>query len=323
MIKAAYNQYSGINISPEILSELIKNFVQQNKEITLVNFIKEYLDSIKFTHSAAYVKSLEYTFKALLEFTGNIKLQKIDYQILEKFILKKFHKSKSTANLYYRNLKSAFNFAVKMDYLFSNPLLKIKLPKYQKSLPSYVSLNQLKLILEFIPAEMKDIYSFLFFTGIRLNELINLKWSNVNLKEEIIQIGDHSFTTKGKKIRVVPLCEQSSKILFNRIPKILKHKEHFVFTKLNGYIYSGDYISKTFKRAVRKADVDENIHLHSLRHGFASSLLQQGTDITVIQQLLGHQDLKTTLVYSHLNIDNLKDAVRKFNQMQIKTKAAQ
>ena len=83
-----------------------------------------------------------------------------------------------------------------------------------------------------------------------------------------------------------------------------------MFCKENGKAFTGDYVSKKFKRACKAAGMDKAIHFHSLRHSFASNLAQKGVSLYVIKELLGHSSISTTEIYSHLNMDSLKEAIR-------------
>jgi integrase/recombinase XerD len=111
----------------------------------------------------------------------------------------------------------------------------------------------------------------------------------------------------------------------NNTPRILQiHPSHrgeciskYVFCKENGERFTGDYVSKTFKQACKDAGMDNAIHFHSLRHSFASNLVQKGVNLYTIKELLGHSSIATTEIYSHLNMDSLKDAIRMFDESKI------
>lgn len=304
-----------MNVSAEILENVIKKLLSESKDVSLIDFKNEYIEAIKYTHSKSYVRTVETSFNQLLKFSDNLSLIKYDVRYLEKFIIKTFKRSKYSAALYYRTLKAAFNKAVDWDYIPSNPFNKIKLPKFQKSNPAYITYIELQQILKFVPGELKGLYEFSFFTGLRLSEVINFCWNNVNLNERTIQVGDKQFITKGKKIRVIPICQQVYDILSNRFSKILNRKRNFVFHKANGFPYTANYISKTFKKAARKAGIDDKIHMHSLRHSFASIMIKEGVSIYEVSKLLGHSSISVTEIYSHLDIDTLRVAVNKFNDI--------
>ena len=159
---------------------------------------------------------------------------------------------------------------------------------------------------------MRDITITAFYTGMRLNELMKLTWRNVDLTTRIITVGDEDFTTKGRNQRYIPICEEVLAILSKRLPKV--HKVHneksYVFCKPNGFPFTGDFISKMFKRTCKAAGIDKAIHFHSLRHSFASNLAQRGISLYTIKELLGHSSISTTEIYSHLNMDSLKEAIK-------------
>jgi site-specific recombinase XerD len=150
----------------------------------------------------------------------------------------------------------------------------------------------------------------------------------VNLSTRIITVGDAEFTTKARNQRYIPICEEAlTSILSQRerkndTPRILRiHpsqrgelKSGFVFCKANGEAFTGDYVSKIFKKACKAAGIDKAIHFHSLRHSFASNLVQKGVSLYTIKELLGHSSISTTEVYAHLNMDSLKEAIRTFDQ---------
>lgn len=304
-----------MNLSKEVLEQLIRKVITEQSDVTLIEFRDEYIEAIRHTHSPSYLRSVKYTFQQLLNYSDNLKLVKYDPRYMEKFILEKFKKSKYTASLYYRTLKAAFSKAVDWDYISVNPLTKIKCPKFQKNRPAFITIDELNTILNCLPnKDLTDLYLFAFYTGMRLSEVINLQWNNINLNEGIIQVGGKEFVTKGKKVRSIPICNQVHDILIKRFPKILKQKNNFVFTKgSSSYCYTADYISKTFKKAVKLSGLNQDVHFHSLRHSFASALIKSGASLYTIKELLGHSSISMTEIYSHLDISSLKDAINKFN----------
>jgi integrase/recombinase XerD len=125
-------------------------------------------------------------------------------------------------------------------------------------------------------------------------------------------VGDENFTTKSKKQRYVPVCEELVKLLKVKSETQVVN-EGFVFCKPDGCAYTGDYASKCFKDACRSLGIDKAIHFHSLRHSFASNLVQKGVSLYVVKELLGHSSISTTEVYSHLNVESLREAVKKLD----------
>ncbi len=314
--------------TPEIYESIIRKILNDKNDITLIQFKDRYYEFAKDSRPSSvlitrgknkgkileqtYTRNILYTFNRFIKHTGNILLKDVTLSIVEKYILTSFNKSKFAAALDFRILRAAFNKAVDWSLIITNPVAKLKLPKIQKSNPGYITREQLEIILEHVPEKLQDVFRFAFLTGIRLAELTNLRWKNVNIKDKIIQIGDDSFTTKSKKIRVIPICDEAAKILTDRVPKIFS-KDKTVFCKSNRMPFTNDWLSKSFKRAVKKTDLDQSIHFHSLRHSFASNLVKDGASIYHLKELLGHSSVAVTEIYSHLDVEALRSTVNIFN----------
>ena len=145
----------------------------------------------------------------------------------------------------------------------------------------------------------------------RLGELVNMKWSWINLKENQLTIHcTDSFTTKSKRERIIPINQNLENILVNRLSQVLSiTNDDYVFTRASGIKLNEDFVSKKFKKSVRAAKLNDKIHFHTLRHSFASLLVQRGVSLYVVKELLGHEELSTTQIYSHLKQQNLREAI--------------
>jgi site-specific recombinase XerD len=297
------------------LATFEKNNLEEQPKITSVTlskFQKEYLGYIKVTKSHHYIRSVKTSFKILLQFSGDIQLNNLDLRTLDKFITSTYHRTPRGASLYYRTLKAAFSKAVLWNYILENPFKKIKTPKVAKAFPVFISESELKLIHDNTEKQfLKDIFSVAFYTGMRLGELLNMKWSWINLEQNQITIQcSEYFTTKSKKERIVPISSNIKSILYNHFPKIFSIKnDDYVFVRIPGIKLNENFVSKQFKNSLRKTKLDDRIHFHTLRHSFASLLAQKGVSLYIIKELLGHEDLATTQIYSHLQQQNLRDAV--------------
>ena len=246
--------------------------------ITLSKFQEEYLEYIRVTKSKHYERSVKTSFKILIEFSGDICLSDLDLRTLDKFITHTYARTQRGASLYYRTLKAAFSKAVLWNFLSENPFKKIKTPKVSKSFPVFISEIELKTILENTEeAYLKDLFITTFYTGMRIGEVLNMKWSWIDLKEKLITVQcSQSFTTKSKKERIIPINSTLQIILRNRFPKVVSiTNNEFVFSKLPGIKLNDNFISKQFKKSVREAKLEERIHFHTLRHSFASLLAQK------------------------------------------------
>lgn len=295
----------------------------QSNEIKLNDFGLEFIDQVRPKLSAKYIKSIEVAFKRFELFAGNLFISQIDHKLAENFILNEFQNSKFMAAAYYRILKSAFSKAHEWKYILENPFKKFKLPKLPKSLPVFINAKQLDLILSKTQSQlMKNIFITAFHTGLRLSELLNLRWNMFDFEKKIITLKQSdSFTTKNKQERIIPINETLLEILLDIFLK--QHKKTFtslVFTNGKTIGISGERVSKTFKRAVRAANLDESFHFHTLRHSFASNLIQCGVSLFIVKELLGHKDFTTTQIYSHVQTKNLSDAVKKLDPVKIENK---
>jgi site-specific recombinase XerD len=230
--------------------------------------------------------------------------------------------------VYYRTLKAAFNKAVDWGYLNENYFIKVKLPKRQKLAPVFITSDQLSMICDQIDNEViKDTVIFAFHTGMRRDEIVNLRWKNVDLHNNLITVGDETFTTKGRKQRFIPISDDALEVLGRRKTQNVKRTPscilplvkgekffEFVFCKHDGTKYTGTNISRVFRIACRDAGFNNAIHFHSLRHSFASNLVQKGVPLYTIKELLGHSSISTTEIYSHLNMESLREAIKKLDE---------
>ena len=326
---------------------------QQLKEIvTLRVFREEYLNLLKSNRSISYYNSVRLSLDYLVDYFGiHCSIGSIQQKEIEKFFIKLQEKVKTASysnnqsgngyEVYYRNIKAAFNKAKEWNYIHENYFTKVKLPKRQKLSPVFINCDQLSAICDQIKNEtVKDVVVFAFYTGMRLDEIVNLKWKNVDNENHSITVGDETFVTKGRKQRFIPMCEETVRIIENlecrirqnnggqienkkpktRIVKLvgyastsLSMTKGYVFCKKNGERFSGNYFSRRFKISCKAAGLDKSIHFHSLRHSFASNLAQRGVSIYTIKELPGHSSITTTQIYSHLNMDSLREAVNKLD----------
>jgi site-specific recombinase XerD len=323
------------NISSNDLDKLrlLLSIIPQDepKEIvTLRVFIEEYKNIIQHNRSSSYLRSVVVALNYLVDYFSITEhrpgLQKsiasIDLRDVENFLIYLQQKVSKGYVVYHRNLKAAFNKAKDWGYVKENYFTKVKLPKRQKLAPAFVNSDQLSAISNQIKNEVvKDVVAFAFYTGMRLDEIVNLRWKNVDLQNRTITVGDDSFTTKGRNQRFIPINNALTSILSLRERKrkifSIKHTDDnrdFVFCKENGEKFTGNYFSKNFKKACKAAGLDNAIHFHSLRHSFASNLVQKGVPLYTIKELLGHSSISTTEIYSHLNMETLREAIAKLDQ---------
>ena len=175
----------------------------------------------------------------------------------------------------------------------------IPLAKSKAKLPVVLNKDEIKDMLEStLNLKHRLVLMFLYYTGIRLNEIINLKWADIDFKRNVI----HLKTAKGEKERLVFLHENLKKFIdyFN-----IK-KEGLVFLSNMGKKYDERTIQLIVRHAAARAGIEKRITPHTLRHSFATHLLEAGADIRHIQKLLGHSNLQTTQIYTHVANRDIK-----------------
>jgi integrase/recombinase XerD len=138
----------------------------------------------------------------------------------------------------------------------------------------------------------KLVLMFLYYSGMRLNEVKNIKWENLDFERKTIQLK----VAKGENQRTIFLHNK----LIEELNKFKAHREGVIFQSNRGKKYSDEAIQLIVKNSAKRAGIIKKVHPHMLRHSFATHLLEGGADIRYIQQLLGHKDLKTTQVYTHV-----------------------
>lgn len=207
---------------------------------------------------------------------------------------------------------SFYKYLVFMDKIKSNPCDGIKAPKLEKKLPTYLTNEEIAKLFNIrltkpVDYRNKAILEVMYATGARISEVINLKVNQIDFEECIIRV-----VGKGKKERIIPLDDVAIEALDNYInnyrPFLIKNETcNYVFLNKNGEKISRQMIFKMLKNLANKAGITKEISPHTLRHSFASNLLNNGADLRVIQELLGHENLETTEIYSHLQNKKIKD----------------
>jgi len=290
--------------------ELKQRKVNQVILIGLKEFSFQYLKYSESIHRPKTSKSLKTIFSQLNAFFGNVELSDITTKNIKDFLLQKSTVSTYTAQKYLAYLRSAFNKAITDNYLISNPCSQIDNYKIPEKQPLFFSALDFEILLSNIDdKDLKDLVSIAILTGLRQMELITLTWPQVDFKSQILTLDNRKHFTKSKRIRTIPLSVKALQILTDRQ---MKSDTEIIFTYHNQPIKQ-DFISKKFKKYVIKTGLNPKLNFHSLRHTFASWLVQRGVSIYEVSKLLGHSDIKVTEIYSHLRVDDLRKSVNLLN----------
>ena len=205
------------------------------------------------------------------------------------------------------NISSSFTWAVNEEYLIENPCINIKRLKPPQKLPLFFSRIELEQLLKAMQnEEFKALVIVAVNTGLREMELLSLQWNQIYLEKGILILDNRNHITKGKKIRTLPLNNKVIDTLLEL--KIADNQENLVF-QFAGITNRPKFVQNNIRKYIKLAELNKKLNFHSLRHTFASWLVQKGVSIYEVSKLLGHADIKTTQIYAHLRSDDLRDAV--------------
>jgi integrase/recombinase XerD len=216
-------------------------------------------------------------------------------------------------------IKVFYKFLARERILKADPMSQIDSPKLWRKIPEALSLNEVEALLgqpntrDIQGIRDKAFLEILYATGMRVSEAVNLKVANVNL-----DIGFVRCIGKGNKERIIPLgkkaIESINKYLSGSRPRLLRKKEsEFLLLSRFGKKISRQSLWKILKRYARDAKIKKPIKPHILRHSFATHLLERGADLRSVQEMLGHSNISTTQIYTHINKDRLKTIHRMFH----------
>ena len=241
---------------------------------------------------------------------GDLSLSRVGVRELDTFLAaKNIKSSEHTIRKHYVTLASAFERARKWGYITKNPFKEVEKPKLKEVQPAHFSRGEFQQLLGIVnDNDFRELCIAAVSTGMRMGELIALEWSNIDFVRKVIAVqNSDKFTTKSKKNRVIPMNERLWRMLANR--KEVASCE-LVFHE-GGRKLDRFKLSRTFKQVVIRAGLNNKLHFHSLRHTFATWLVQNGVGIYEVQKLLGHSSIAVTQVYAHLAPSELHVAVDK------------
>lgn len=288
-----------------------------NSEVEL--FYEYLLNARKYSINTA--DSYRRDINIFIEFlkNENYLIKDVDSTLIRNFMQKELENGISKRTLKRRlcALKHFYDFLVRKHYLKQNPFLIISSPKIDKTLPEFLYPEQIKSLFEanrkrtdLFMTRDQAILEFLYGSGLRVSELVNIKLQDLSIKQRIIRI-----IGKGNKERIVPFSNSALFALeeyFKKCRQELVDRNHI--DKGSPYIFINDKGNKLTSRGVeyiltqieKKTGLYLNLHPHKFRHSFATHLLDKGADLRTIQELLGHESLGTTQIYTHVSVTQLQ-----------------
>lgn len=240
----------------------------------------------------------------------------ITIEAIKKFLayLKKLGYSSTSSSRALSSIKSFHKFLFLERRTKTNPAINLASPKLDKKLPTVLSIDEVLKLLDSLddstPYNLRNhaMIELVYATGLRVSELVNLKLNNLRLTNKVI-----STIGKGNKERIIPINDYANKILRKYLiearPKLVisSKDQGYVFLNNQGTAISRQSFFLLLKDLAKKAGITKEISPHTLRHSFATHLLEAGTDLRLIQEMLGHEDISTTQIYTHLNNQKLKE----------------
>ena len=262
----------------------------------------------------AYTKDLN-TFFFFLKTIEKNKIDQIDYSVIREYLTWLYNKkySKKTISRKISTLRSFFRFLLLNKIIDKNPMILISNPKEDKKLPVFLHSNELEALLEIpnvktpLGQRNKLIIELLYSTGIRVGELVNLKINDFNLYNCTIKV-----MGKGNKERYVIFGKILKELLIEYMNetrlKLLKGKNsEYLLINKNGNSLSARGVRLIIDEIVKKSSLEKKISPHIIRHTFATHMLTEGADLKIVQELLGHSNLSTTQIYTHLSNEKIRE----------------
>jgi len=225
---------------------------------------------------------------------------------------------KSTVAPKLATLRSFYKFAVRRAYTKSNPVAPIRTPKQEKRLPRFLDVAQIEKLFSncdtstLLGARDRAILEMLYSTGIRVSELVGLNIADIDLGTSVVRVRG-----KGKKERVIPIDPGAVKAVIPYLDqRRINHRgvrqdPDALFINKHGQRLSTRSVRRKLDKYLLEAGLDLSVSPHTLRHSFATHMLQRGADLRSVQELLGHQSLSTTQIYTHLTGEHVKKEYEK------------
>ena len=257
----------------------------------LKDFFFEFLKYSESIHSWRHTLALRSTFNQFEKFVRSLDLSDLTKErVIEFNEMRLSSVSNYAVKRDLANLSSAFNYAIGKKYLNDNPCKGIKKPRIAERLPLFFTDTELQTLLRVTEdKDLRDLINFAVNTGLQQSDLINLEWSQINFRNQTLILDNRNSQTKSRKVHTLPMNMKALQILTERQLSFSGSDKVFTY---QGKPIKQLFISHKFKKLVRKADINPQLSFHSLRHSFASWLIQKGVPIYQVSKLLTHSDLR-------------------------------
>lgn len=266
-----------------------------------------------------YMRDLEHFINYIQKQNQVVLINQIDKDMIRKYLQQFTSLAASSLSRKMVSLRSFYKFLMKEEIVEKNLMETFDLPKNTKRLPQVLNVEEIKTLLDSIEmdnfknARTRAMLELLYATGIRVSELCNLKLSQLNLKMKYLNV-----IGKGDKERLLPLNDYVCKILSCyiydfRYPKLDFKDNDYLFFNNHLNKISSEYFYKILKKACINANIKKKVSPHTIRHTFATHLYENEADLRSIQELLGHSDISTTTIYTHVSNNKIIDDYNKYH----------
>ena len=279
--------------------------------------IEKFIDYLQYekNYSSYTVSNYERDLESFINFLNKeiCKISEVDYRIIRLYLIE-MHTKKYSNKTICRNissLRSFFKYLLKEGKLKDNPMSLITNPKVEQSLPNFLYYQELEKILETpdvkTPLGQRDalILELFYATGVRVSELVNIELKDIDFSNRYIKI-----LGKGNKERYVIYGQRCKDLLNSYLDdgyiKLNKKNSDYLFLNNNGSSLTAGGVEYIINKVVKMSGIKSHVSPHTLRHTFATHMLNEGADLKSVQELLGHSDLKTTGIYTHVSNEHLR-----------------
>ncbi len=291
------------------------------------DFLKEYLSLLKIEKNLSDNSIVSYK-TDLTKFILFLKEKKIadfndvNYNLLMVFFtkLKEYELTSASVSRYSSSLRGFFSYLFEQKYIQENPTKNLTSTKIARSLPVVLSFEEIEKIFaqpktnDSLGLRDRAMLELFYSSGLRVSELINLKIADLFFDDEVIRV-----IGKGNKQRIIPVGSSAIKWVTEYLIKVrplfqkkLK-SENIIFISKRGTKLSRMAIWKIVRKYTVLANIQKDVHPHTFRHSFATHLLEGGADLRAVQEMLGHADISTTQIYTHIDRDYIKQVHKDFH----------
>lgn len=290
-----------------------EDILKNNPE--LKQYIEEYLPA-EYNTSKNTIKAYTYDLLVLADFFSKKNIKNLTKEDIQEYLRKQNNKAAKTKAHYLTSINKFYIYLLDRGIIKINPCASIKMPKIEKKLPVYLTIEEVDNLLDIKASTAyelrnKAMLEVLYATGMRVSELCDLKTSNLYLDDDVVKV-----MGKGSKERLIPINEVAKEALINYLNygrgELLGTKScEYVFISSRHTRITRQAFFKIIKKLCEEKGINKDVSPHILRHSFATHMLHNGADLRIVQELLGHSNITTTQIYTHLTNDYLEHEYEK------------